>query len=52
MEGSAYMGYAEALMEAQVYKPGTAAHGRDCTTAHRCSTIEFRPRSTRPRSSR
>ena len=27
MEGSAYMGYAEALMEAQVYKPGTAAHG-------------------------
>ncbi len=27
MEGSAYMGFAEALMEAQVFKPGTAAHG-------------------------
>jgi CO/xanthine dehydrogenase Mo-binding subunit len=27
MEGSAYMGCAEALMEEQVFKPGTAAHG-------------------------
>jgi 4-hydroxybenzoyl-CoA reductase subunit alpha len=27
MEGSAYMGYAEALMEEQVFKPATAAHG-------------------------
>jgi len=27
MEGSAYMGFAEALMEEQVFKPGTPAHG-------------------------
>jgi CO/xanthine dehydrogenase Mo-binding subunit len=27
MEGSAYMGFAEALMEEQVFKPATAAHG-------------------------
>jgi len=27
MEGSAYMGFAEALMEEQVYKPGAVAHG-------------------------
>ena len=27
MEGSAYMGYAEALMEEHTFKPGTKAHG-------------------------
>jgi CO/xanthine dehydrogenase Mo-binding subunit len=27
MEGSAYMGFAEALMEEQVFKPATAGHG-------------------------
>jgi 4-hydroxybenzoyl-CoA reductase subunit alpha len=49
MEGSAYMGFAEALMEEHVFKD--ADHGKPgCTTRRRCSTTASRPRWT-PRSS-
>jgi xanthine dehydrogenase molybdopterin-binding subunit B len=47
MEGSAYMGFAEALMEEQIFKDATTA-APACTTRRRCSTTASRRRSTRP----